>query len=253
MALKRLSDVELAELADELARAMPQLDKRGQRVAVELYRLLAEGEPVPEDRVAKRSGIPRDETTAILGEWPGVYRNEAGEIVGFWGLAQPEFPPHEFEVDGKRLWTWCSWDSLFIPVVLARTARVESVCAATGEKVQATVGPDGVEDVSPARAVISFLRPQREFDHDVILSFCHHVLFFSSEEAGSRWAAGREHVFLLSLDQGFELGRLVVEAKFGAVVRCADAGRARRTGEPRPAARLRLDAAGGPWRAKGLT
>jgi alkylmercury lyase len=120
-------------------------------------------------------------------------------------------PPHAVHVDGKRLWTWCAWDSLFIPAVLDTTARVDSICATTGEPVTATVGPNGVEQVSPAGAVISFLRRQGTFDHNVILSFCHHVLFFSSAEAGEQWIAGRPDAFLLSLEQAFELGRRVFQ------------------------------------------
>jgi len=58
------------------------------------------------------------------------------------------------------------------------------------------------------------LRPEGTFDHDVILSFCHHVLFFSSAEAGEQWTAKRRDAFLLPLEQGFELGRRVFQEKF---------------------------------------
>jgi hypothetical protein len=76
--------------------------------------------------------------------------------------------------------------------VLDRRARVDSVCATTGEPVSIVVGPEGVEHASPLGVVISFLRQAGRFDHDVILSFCHHVRFFSSEAAGQEWLAGRE-------------------------------------------------------------
>jgi len=136
-------------------------------------------------------------------------------VVGFWGLAQRPMPQHRLLVDGRELWTWCSWDSLFIPVLLGRNARIESVCATTGEPVSAHVTPTGVSAVTPAGAAISFLRPDAEFSHDVIARFCHHVLFFRSEDAGKAWTATRPNAFLLTLEQGFELGRLVVEAKYG--------------------------------------
>jgi len=45
-------------------------------------------------------------------------------------------------------------------------------------------------------------REGHEFDQNIILSFCHHVRFFSDQEAGERWIAGRENAFLLSLEQG---------------------------------------------------
>src|SRR5712691_7271858 len=142
MALIHLSEPELAALADELHAAGPALGEREQRLAVSLFRLLAAGEPVTEAQLAGRTGISQPEVAAILGEWPGVYRNESGAIVGFSGLSQQEFPPHRLEVEGRQLWGWCSWDTLFLPVVLARRAHVESVCAETGELISVVVGPD---------------------------------------------------------------------------------------------------------------
>jgi len=202
-------------LASRIAAAMPPLSEDEQRLAIELYRQLAEGEPVVPQRLAPQIGVSAGWVDQTLEGWPGVYRDERGSVIGFWGLAQRPMPPHGFLVDGRELWTWCSWDSLFIPVLLGRTARVESVCATTGDLVSAEVTPTGVSAVSPAGAVISFLRPDAEFSHDVIVSFCHHVLFFRSEDAGKLWTATRPDAFLLTLEQGFELGRLVVEAKYG--------------------------------------
>jgi len=202
-------------LASRIAAAMPPLSEDEQRLAIELYRQLAEGEPVVPQRLAPQIGVSAGWVDQTLEGWPGVYRDERGRVIGFWGLAQRPMPPHGFLVDGRELWTWCSWDSLFIPVLLGRNARVESVCATTGEPVSAEVTPTGVSAVSPAGAVISFLRPDAEFSHDVIASFCHHVLFFRSEDAGKAWTATRPNAFLLTLEQGFELGRLVVEGKYG--------------------------------------
>jgi Alkylmercury lyase len=81
---------------------------------------------------------------------------------------------------------------------------VESVCSATGQSIKVTVDAGAVVEASPPEAVISFLRPQERFDADVILNFCHHVLFFSSPEAGEKWMLGRDGAWLLSLEQGFE-------------------------------------------------
>ncbi|MEO8744043.1 MAG: organomercurial lyase [Candidatus Dormiibacterota bacterium] len=110
---------------------------------------------------------------------------------------------------------------MFIPVIVGRTARVESVCSATGQRIVLTVEPGRVVDVSPPGAVISFLRPQERFDSDVILNFCHHVLFFGSQEAGEEWIRERKGAMLLSLEQGFDLGAKVVDEKFAAARHCS--------------------------------
>jgi len=211
-----IDDTEFLQLAAELRDALPPLDEEEQRIAVSLYRLLAEGNPVGEAPIARAAAVPAEQVSRALAEWPGVFRNDAGDVVGFWGLTVIEMPPHSFYVGSAHLWTWCAWDTLFIPVVIARPARVESVCSTTGQRIVVTVGPGGVVDVSPPEAVISFLRPQERFDKDVILNFCHHVLFFSSPKAGETWIRERDGAMLLSLEQGFALGASVVDEKYAA-------------------------------------
>ena len=138
-------------------------------------------------------------------------------MVGFWGLALRDMP-HRFQVDGRQLTTWCAWDSLFIPEILGKTAEVQSTCPATGDTISFTVGPDRIESFSPASARVSFLSPGAAFDADVVMSFCHYVLFFSSEEAGKRWCADHADTFLLTVDEAHEIGRLVNKARFGGTL-----------------------------------
>ncbi len=79
------------------------------------------------------------------------------------------------------------------------------------------VGPHGVTELSPPGSVLSFLRPEGRFDYNVILNFCRYVLFFSSEAAGRRWTSQRPNAFLLTMADGFELGRLLVQRHYGAM------------------------------------
>lgn len=205
------------DLARELAAAMPALAPREQRVAIALYRLLAEGRPVPPARLAERSRLRDDEVGRLLESWPGVHFREGG-VVGFWGLALDEMP-HRLHVDGRELRAWCAWDTLFLPELIGRPASVKSTCPATGETVSLEVIPgSGVRSVSPAGAVLSLLRREQPFDADMIISFCHFVHFFASEEAGAEWTARHPDTFLLTIDDGFEIGRLTNGARFGAAL-----------------------------------
>ena len=210
-----------APTADDLAAALiaasPELDPDGQRLAVTVYRSLAEGDPVAELVLAERTGIAAAEVARMLEAWPGVFRDEAGGIVGFWGLCLPQ-TVHRFRAGGRDLHTWCAWDTLFLAPVLDTVAEVGSRCPDTGRAISLTVGPAGIRTVDPAPAVLSFLRPERDWADDIITTFCHHVLFLASPDAGARWLAGRPAGFLLDLDDGFELGRRFVEARFGAAL-----------------------------------
>ena len=58
--------VDVYRLADELAAARPPLDAIQRRVAIALYRLLAEGRPVLAARLAERTGITEPELARML-------------------------------------------------------------------------------------------------------------------------------------------------------------------------------------------
>jgi alkylmercury lyase len=205
------------ELAAALIEASPRLDPDGQRLAVTVYRTLAEGSPVAEPVLAERTGIAAAEVARILDAWPGVFRDGAGGIVGFWGLCLPE-TVHRLRAGGRDLHTWCAWDTLFLAPVLDRPLEVSSRCPDTGREISLTVAPAGIRTVDPAPTVLSFLRPEREWADDIITTFCHHVRCLESPAAGTRWLAGRPAGFLVGLDDGFELGRRFVEARFGAAL-----------------------------------
>jgi alkylmercury lyase len=209
-----MTQVTAEGVAESLFESMPDLDDEERRLALTIYRLLAEGRPVRPERIAESAGLDRAAVDRALEEWPGTFRDEQGCVVSFWGLAQPEMP-HRFEVDGARLHAWCAWDTLFLPALIRRTARVSSQCPVTGEMISLRVAPDGVEALSPEGAVVSMLVPADGFDADLIQSFCHHVHFFASPEAGEDWIAEREDAFLLTVDEAFRLGELWNQRRLG--------------------------------------
>jgi alkylmercury lyase len=206
--------VSLDELAAALIAASPELDPAGQRLAVTVYRSLAEGEPVSERDLVERTGIAAGDVDRMLDAWPGVFRDHAGRVIGFWGLCLPE-TVHRFRISGRELHTWCAWDTLFLAPLLDAVAEVRSRCPDSGQDISLIVAPGGIRTVDPAPTVLSFLRPERKWADDIITTFCHHVLFLDSPDAGARWLSDRPKGFLLDLDDGFELGRRVIQARFG--------------------------------------
>lgn len=205
------------ELVEALLAASPELDAAEQRLAIAVYRTLAEGEPVAEHVLVERSGIAAAEVARALDTWPGVFLDSDGRIVGFWGLCLSE-TVHRFRAGGRDLHTWCAWDTLFLAPVLDRFAEVRSRCPDTRSPISLTVAPTGISAVEPPQTVVSFLRPERNRADDIITTFCHHVLFLASRDAGRRWLTGRPNGFLLSPDDAFELGVRVVRARFGAAL-----------------------------------
>lgn len=206
------------QLADALMDSFPKLDDTKRRIALSTYKLLARGIATPLEEIAFDAGCGVEEAHGIFDGWAGVYLDDARRVIGFWGLAIPEMK-HRFEVDGVRLHAWCAWDTLFLPELLGKTAKVESACATSAQPVRLTVSPVRVESARPASLVLSFVEPNASrFDGDIITRFCHYVHFFGSRADGEAWIAKTPGTFLLTLDEGVELARLKNQGQFGAIL-----------------------------------
>ena len=127
-----------------------------------------------------------------------MFFDSQGRIQGYWGLAISQMN-HRFEVVGKTLCTWCTWDSLFLPEFLQTTAQVSSSCPVMGEIIRLRVRPDEIETVDPADTVVFFPRVERmTLGQDIVTNFCHFVHFFQSPEAASRWLEEHSGHLILS-------------------------------------------------------
>jgi len=214
---------DIEALSGRLLRIFPALDPTGQRLSLALYRELARGAPVSPSSLADRVEMPAETVVRQLRNWPGVYYDGEQRVVGFWGLTIAPMP-HRLRVDGRELYAWCAWDTLFLPALLGVTTEVESACRATGAPVRLTVTPHGVESAEPAGLSVSFLLPDAEaMNANVITSFCHYVHFFRSREAARSWLHEHPETFLLPLADACELGRRVNRARYGTALDVARA------------------------------
>jgi alkylmercury lyase len=192
-----------------------------QPIAVALYRELAKGKAVDADQFGRALGVSPDESRALLARdaiKSFIYPDSEGRVLGFGGLAAAPMH-HRFEVRGRMLWTWCAWDSLFIPEILGCEAGVTSPDPENREIVRLLVTPDRVGSVVPSEAVVSFIRPEAQaFDTsaaNVMAKFCHFIFFFSSRQSGERWITKHPGTFLYSLEDAFTLAKRFNARSFG--------------------------------------
>jgi alkylmercury lyase len=195
----------LSTLADSLAGTLPCCDDAP--LALALLDELAKGEPVTIGRLASAANRDEYDVAAILHRWPNVHRDGQARVVAFGGLGVTP-TPHRFEVAGRRLYTWCAWDTLFLPALLGQEARVESACPATGTEVRLTVGPDGVRAAQPPSVLVSFPAPASTVTSDITASFCCHVHFLADQVAAEEWRGENQGGLTLGLEDAVELGRL---------------------------------------------
>jgi len=201
---------------------LPRFSPEEQRIALSLYRELAKGQPVDAEQLGRALGVGAAEARAHLERDAikvFVYPDAHGRVIGFGGLAAAPMH-HRLEVDGRTLWTWCAWDTLFIPEILGKRARVTSPDPETQEPVQLVVTPEKIESAAPEDAVVSFLMPDAsDFDTtaaNVMKTFCHFVFFFASRASGARWVSKHPGTFLYSLGDAFALAKRLNARNFGA-------------------------------------
>jgi len=213
-----VSDLYVIEIATAMRAANfpPRFDANKSRLLIKLLQLVAEGNPVPRsmaDQTATRLQMPLDRSASLVDRT--CEHDADGNIVGIFGLSQRNHP-HQFTVKGRVLSTWCAWDALFLPVLLGRTAVVESTCPATKASIHARITPDEVETIRPTEAVVSIALPKvtgKSLESaEIRNTFCCHVHFFVSQEAAAEWISAKNHELnVLSVGDGFELGRLAFE------------------------------------------
>lgn len=211
---------EIVELVDDvdvaLGIAVPALDDTDRQVALAAYRSLASDGAVSTATVAAAAGVDRRLVEDRLAEWPGVFRDGVGRLVGFWGLATAPMT-HRLRVGNAVRWTWCAWDPLFIARIVG-DATVATVDPMTGEAISYRVARDGsVADVTHPDGLLSFLRPTAPWDGDVITTFCHFVHHFGSAVSAEQWVADHPGTFTLSLPAARLLARRYVDRLFGGL------------------------------------
>lgn len=207
----------IPELAAEFTVAHPRLDAPEQRLALALFRLLGEGKPVGLEDLAERSGLPAEEVAARLEAWPMVHRDAQGRVFAFGGLTL-EPTAHLLEVGGRTLYAWCALDTLFLPELLGRPARIRSTCPQTGETITLGVDAAGVRDAEPEGAVMSLHGASGLDLDDVVATFCCFVHFFATEDAARAWTGRRKGTYIVSIAEGFEYGHLYNQGRFGAAL-----------------------------------
>ncbi|HEX9595848.1 MAG TPA: organomercurial lyase [Anaerolineales bacterium] len=201
-------------MAQNMAEGLLDYGPDRSRLLLRVMHRLAKGQPVTAEAVneiASELGLPHDEAHRFLQHV--AERNAEGQILGIMGLSLNDHP-HRLYVDGVALSAWCAEDTLFLPAMLQQTATIESRSPLSGERISLTVGPQRVEAVSPAGAALSYVvvDPTEESMASVEAiwtTYCNYIHFFGSQEEAEQWAAGKANIAILTVEEGFELGRQV--------------------------------------------
>ena len=206
----------VAETAKNLndAGIPPVFGEENSRILMKMWRTLGQGGPVTQEMTAKAArelGIPYETVDEFLR--PITERDPDDNIIGLVGLSLNQDWTHRLTIGDQSFRTWCAWDTLFLPAMLGKEVVVESDSPVSGTTVRLNVTPNEIRSSSPEGAVVSMATIDPKI-HDVSSveaiwgNFCHQVFFFPSMDEASEWAAGKSNIQLVSVADGFEVGRL---------------------------------------------
>ena len=160
-------------------------DAEGPLLAAAFHLLLAEGRPVPVQRLAAalgRDAEPVEQALDRLARAGRTRRNQAGEVTGSLGLSV-EPTAHELTVEGARRWTWCAYDSVGILAALGVSGRVRSRSPHTQAPIEFAVH----QDRPAAGSQVVFLAQGPCVS--VVDDWCPLVNFFEDPDTAAAWAA----------------------------------------------------------------
>jgi len=205
-------------LAQAFVESAQQLNDQEQKISLGLYQLLAIGSPVPVGKLAESTGIDVAGISRVLNSWPGVYFDDSGKVIGFWGLTIKPMR-HQLILGGKTLYTWCAWDGLFIPELLKTSATLNTQCPVSKTRLSVFVDDQVNFETPTPEIVMSFIEPKQGlFDQDIIGQFCDYIYFFQDRETARQWRGSNPNILLLDLPQAMELGRLKNQKQFGSLI-----------------------------------
>lgn len=193
----------------------PVPTEREQDVSLKLFHLLTEGNPVEIRDLAESVDLPHSIVSEMIEKWSDVYYDDKQHIIGHGGLT---FKPtkHKIMFDDHTLYTWCAWDTLFLPAILGKTLDIESQCPVDDSIVWVRVNQEGVQAIEPKEAMISFMLPSKEcIQKDIQSNFCYYVNFFPSAKIGEQWVQQHSKTYLISIEEAFKIGQIKNQAQFG--------------------------------------
>src|SRR5215471_16489395 len=199
-----------------IAQAVIQRPERYRRHTLlfgQLVRLLVQGRPVAPELLASRLHRDLDEVRAILEAHPELEYDAQGKLVGSGLTLVPT--AYQFQVGQRILFAWCAFDTLTYPVELHLSAQVTSRCPVTGSSIRLTVTPEQVLDLDPGEAQVSLVVDvAAECCYNVREDVCNYGHFFASREAALSWQAAHPQVVILSVEQAYQVGKLVEGDRF---------------------------------------
>jgi alkylmercury lyase len=172
-----------------------------------LWHLLVQSNtPISLDALAAALQSSREQVKAVFEQLPETEYDQFGNLLGTGLTLKPII--HQVVLDGHPFSAWCAPDTLELPVVLRRPARILSSCPMKGARIELMLTPDHLESLSPEGAVVSIVRTcdrvkQLQEAGCIRQEGCNHQFFFANPEAAAPWADAHLDFTILPVQEAF--------------------------------------------------
>lgn len=188
---------------DGVPREMIELDMR---VTFQTIQALAEGHPLSAEQLAEMWQMPIEQVRSILKQGAGKGSAELDSNGNLIGAVLTTVPTnHRILLNGHTMYAWCSYDAIYIPGILGKSAEIESTDPITGQNIRLSVAPDGVTEYHPSGTVVSVVAGDAISSTGPNSPRCSQMLFFASRESADIWARDRSGVVILSVEEVYQL------------------------------------------------
>jgi alkylmercury lyase len=158
------------------------------KTLIPVFPMLAKGKPVSIEELAaktdKKVSDIREELVNAPVEW-----NEREELINVFGF---KFAPtsHRLEFEGVITFCCCALWLHFLPLLVGKTATVDSIDPISRRLVRLVMTPSGVDSVQPSSATATLVDTTMEsLKTNVGDNFCSHVRLFHNTDSASQWIA----------------------------------------------------------------
>lgn len=152
------------------------------------FGLLAEGKPLAIDQLAAETGVEVGRLKELLVSVRSEFDGE-GRLVDLFGMTLKP-TAHRLEIGSNVVFSCCALWAHVIPKLINRSVVVRSVDPVSGELVELSISPVGIESLEPVHAMATMaVANAPDIAADVGAAFCHHVNHFVTRENAALFAA----------------------------------------------------------------
>ncbi|MBC8198395.1 MAG: organomercurial lyase [Candidatus Marinimicrobia bacterium] len=170
----------------------------GNDFILNVFRSLLEGKPITKGRYYEIVNLPKDKADAILVKLGET--DDQDNIVAFSGLSLIP-TDHHFNVNGKKLYTWCAIDAILFAEWLDVEVYVLSTDPIDDTPIELQINGGQLQWTKPYPLFISWVESIDTCN--IRDSLCNHVTFYGSEKTAQEWLNNNPQGKILTLEDFF--------------------------------------------------